>query len=78
MKVTSSLPLAVGFPWVVSRSLLEQVESQAEIAETFGVGQSTVEKWWRRWREPGCCAARPHAGGMERTARWSLPWAWRA
>jgi transposase len=41
--------------------------SQAEIAETFAVSLSTVEKWWRRRRETGARAARPHAGGVSRT-----------
>jgi transposase len=41
--------------------------SQAEIAETFAVSLSTVEKWWRRRRETGDCAASPHAGGVSRT-----------
>ncbi len=25
--------------------------SQAEIAETFGINLSTLEKWWSRWRK---------------------------
>jgi transposase len=41
-------------------------ESQAEIAETFAVSRSTVEKWWRSWRETGRCTALPHAGGEHR------------
>lgn len=40
--------------------------SQPAIAETFGVSVSTVEKWARRWREAGSCAARPHGGGQGR------------
>jgi transposase len=40
-----------------------------EIAATFGVSPSTVDKWWRRWRQTGSCAARPHAGGMPRALR---------
>jgi transposase len=43
--------------------------SQAEIAETFAVSLSTIEKWWRRWRLTGSCAARLHAGGVQRTLR---------
>jgi putative transposase len=41
--------------------------SQAEVAETFSVSLSTVEKWWRCRRETGCCTALPHAGGVKRT-----------
>lgn len=41
-------------------------QSQAAIAETFGVSQSIVEKWWRRWRETGQVAALVHAGGAPR------------
>jgi transposase len=41
--------------------------SQAEVAETFSVSLSTVEKWWRCHRETGCCPALPHAGGVRRT-----------
>jgi len=42
------------------------LESQAEIAETFGVSLSTVEKWWRCRRETGQRTALPHAGGEQR------------
>ena len=41
-------------------------QSQAEIAATFGVSLSTLEKWWRRWRDTGHLAALPHAGGPAR------------
>jgi len=44
-------------------------DSQAEIAETFAVSLSTVEKWWRSWREAGRRAALPHAGGEPRALR---------
>jgi len=40
--------------------------SQAEIAQTFGVCRSTLEKWWARWRHSGSCAPRPHKGGRPR------------
>ena len=40
--------------------------TQGEIAETFGVHLSTVEKWWRRWRETRTCAVLPHARGPRR------------
>ncbi len=42
-------------------------ESQAGIAETFAVSLSTVEKWWRCWRETGRSNALRHAGGEQRT-----------
>jgi transposase len=41
--------------------------SQAEVAETFSVSLSTVEKWWRCHRETGYCTALPHSGGVRRT-----------
>jgi transposase len=41
--------------------------SQAEVAETFSVSLSTVEKWWRCHRVTGRCTALPHAGGVSRT-----------
>jgi transposase len=41
-------------------------ESQAELAERFALSLSTVEKWWRCWRETGRRAALPHAGGEQR------------
>jgi transposase len=41
--------------------------NQAEIAETFGVSLSTIEKWWRRWRDIGTCAAFPRNSGPDRT-----------
>jgi transposase len=46
-------------------------ESQAEIAETFAVSLSTVEKWWRCWRQTGRRTALPHAGGEPRTLQGS-------
>ena len=42
-------------------------KSQAEVAETFGISLSTVEKWWRRWRESRQVAARPRRHGPQRT-----------
>ena len=44
-----------------------QEESQAEIAEGFGVSVSFVEKLWRRWRTTGSYAALPQAGGRQRS-----------
>jgi transposase len=48
-------------------ALEEGQESQAGIAETFAVSLSTVEKWWRCWRETGRSTALRHAGGEQRT-----------
>ena len=42
-------------------------KSQAEVAETFGVSLSTIEKWWHRWQATGQIAARPHRSGPRRT-----------
>lgn len=44
-------------------------QTQVEIAETFGVHLSTVEKWWRRWRETRTCAALPQTHGPRRALR---------
>jgi len=43
--------------------------SLAEIGRTFGVSESTVDKWARRWRETGRVAALPLAGGRRRKLR---------
>jgi len=45
------------------------VETQAEIAERFGVSKSTVEKWWYRWQDTHSCAALPLTHGPEPTLR---------
>lgn len=42
-------------------------KSQREIAETFGIGVSTAEKWWQRWRETGRACALPRRHGPRRT-----------
>jgi transposase len=42
-------------------------ETQAEIADRFGVSKSTVEKWWARWRATDSCAALPITHGPVRT-----------
>jgi transposase len=44
-------------------------DSQSEIAATFGVSLSFVEKLWRKWRKTGNCDALPHAGGRERSLK---------
>ncbi len=41
-------------------------QSQAKIAETYGISEPTVENWKRRWRETKNFAALPHAGGPVR------------
>ena len=43
--------------------------SLAEIARTFGVSESTVDKWVKRWRDTRSVAARPFAGGRRRALR---------
>ena len=40
--------------------------SNRKIAETFGISESTIEKWTRRQRETGSLAAAAHAGGTPR------------
>lgn len=37
-----------------------------QIAETFGIGEATIERWKRRQRETGSVAAAAHAGGVVR------------
>ena len=44
-------------------------DSQSEIAVTFEVSLSFVEKLWRKWRKTGNCDALPHAGGRERSLK---------
>ena len=41
-------------------------QSNAKIAETFGLSESIIEKWTRRQRETGSVAPSPHAGGRPR------------
>jgi putative transposase len=41
-------------------------QSNRAMAETFGISESTIEKWTRRVRETGSVAASAHAGGIER------------
>ncbi|MEP7357136.1 MAG: IS630 transposase-related protein [Anaerolineales bacterium] len=40
-----------------------------QIAATFGVSASTVDKWAKRWRERKRIAALPWAGGVKRKLR---------
>jgi transposase len=44
-------------------------QSLSQIARTFGVSESTVDKWSRRWRETGKVTAKPWAGGRKRKLR---------
>ena len=38
-------------------------ETQAEVADRFGISNSTLEKWWYRWRATGSGAALPVVHG---------------
>lgn len=44
-------------------------QTLAEIARTFGVSESTVDKWAKRWRETKRVAPLPWAGGRRRSLR---------
>ena len=48
--------------------------SLEEIAQTFGVSPSTLDKWHKRWRETNSVAARPFAGGRRRTLEGCADW----
>lgn len=41
-------------------------QSLSEIAQVFGISESTVDKWCKRQRDTGSTAARPFAGGRRR------------
>ncbi len=41
-------------------------QTNAQIAETYGISEGTVENWKRRWRKTKSVAALPHAGGPAR------------
>jgi len=43
--------------------------SQSEIAATFAVSDSTIDKWMKRWRATRSVAALPFAGGRERVLK---------
>jgi transposase len=43
--------------------------SQSEIAATFAVSESTIDKWAKRWRDTGSLAALPFAGGRRRALK---------
>lgn len=36
--------------------------TQVEVAVRFGVGEASVKRWWRRWREEQTLQARPRKG----------------
>lgn len=44
-------------------------QSLGEVAQTFGVSESTVDKWHKRWKDTGSVAALPFAGGRRRALR---------
>lgn len=44
-------------------------QARAEIAETFEVSESTIDKWMKRWRDTGSVAALPFAGGRQRALK---------
>jgi len=50
----------------VIQKLLEG-ELQAEVAEQFAISLSTVEKWWRQWRETASIAPQTSVPGPTRT-----------
>jgi transposase len=41
-------------------------QTQAAIATTFGISQSTLEKWWSAWRTKRQATALPHRSGPSR------------
>lgn len=41
-------------------------QSRPELAETFKVSESTIDKWTKRWRDTSSVAALPFAGGRRR------------
>ena len=41
-------------------------DTQAAVAEQFGIAGSTLEKWWARWQTTGSSAALPAAHGPTR------------
>jgi transposase len=47
-------------------ALQAKTDTREGIAQTFGVSRSCVQKLWRRWRETGHSAAKPHGGGRRR------------
>lgn len=52
---------------VISMLNEDAAATQPDVAEHFQVSLSTVEKWWRRWRETETVAPFPNASGAPRT-----------
>jgi transposase len=48
-------------------ALEADVDTRQDLADTYGVSRSYVQKVWRGWRDTGQRAARPHGGGRRRT-----------
>jgi transposase len=44
-------------------------QSHREIAATFAVSKSVLDKWTKRWRDTGSVAALPFAGGRQRALK---------
>jgi len=53
----------------VIAAVLASEQSLAEIAATFKISESTVDKWHRRWKDTGSVVALPFAGGRRRALR---------
>jgi len=51
----------------IIEALEADLETRQEIADTYGVSRSYVQKVWHRWRDTGNRAALPHGGGRVRT-----------
>lgn len=51
----------------VIAALIAGDETQAEIAERYGLSKSTIEKWWYRWQATQSCAALEQTHGPART-----------
>jgi transposase len=47
-------------------ALATQHDTQAAVAEQFGIACSTLEKWWARWQATGSSAALSPAHGPTR------------
>jgi transposase len=41
---------------------VERDGNKHAVAATFGVGVSTVKRYWKQWREEGSLAPKPHSG----------------
>lgn len=50
----------------VVAAVLAGEQSFPEIAATFQISESTVDKWHKRWKDTGSVAALPWAGGRRR------------